>query len=83
MPRAKIKFNSRAFRQILVGPGVASVVNREAHRMASRAGEGITAHGIVGGFGGGRAVAFATTTAKTPEQAADQRERLESAAHGG
>ena len=83
MARNKIKFNSRSFRQILVGPGVSGVVGRESHRMAARAGKGVVAKTMLGSFGGGRTVGIVTTTARTPEQAETQRERLESAAHGG
>lgn len=83
MAHSKIKFNSRGFRGILVGPGVSGVVGREAHRMAAHAGKGVTAKTMVGGFGGGRTVGIVTTMARTPEQAESQRERLESAAHGG
>lgn len=78
----KIKFNSRGFKQILLGSGTSSAVNAAAYRMRSRAGKGIVVRSMVGGYGGGRAVAFVTTQAKTPEDAEHQRESLESAAHG-
>ena len=78
----KIKFNSRGFRSILMGPGTRSAVNAAAYRMRSHAGKGIVVRSMVGGYGGGRAIAFVTTQAKTAEDAERQRESLESAAHG-
>lgn len=83
MATNKIKFNSKGFRQILVGPGVSAVVASQAFRIANRAGKGVVARTITGNYGGGRTVGFAQTTAKTPEDAERQREALEAAVHGG
>lgn len=76
-----IKFNSRAFRRILTGGGTMRAVSDAAYRMASRA-TGTVVRTRIGGYGGGRAIAYVVTQPKTPEDAERQREALESAAHG-
>lgn len=78
-----IKFNSSAFRTILTGAGTRAAVNGAAGRIHAAAGFGPRVSTIIGGYGGGRVVAFVTTKARTPEEAEKQRERLESAVMGG
>ena len=81
MATNKIKFNSRAFRQILVGGGTMRAVTDAAYRMRSHA-RGAVVRSRIGGYGGGRAIAYVVTQPKTPEEAEQQREALEAAAHG-
>lgn len=81
MARNKIKFNSRAFRRILVGGGTMKAVAGAAYRMRSRA-NGSVVRTRIGNYGGGRAIAYVVTQPKTPEQAEQQREALEAAVHG-
>ena len=81
MAKNTIKFNSSAFRRILTGGGTMRAVTNAAYRMSSRAG-GTVVRSRIGGYGGGRAIAYVVTQPKTPEQAEAQREALESAAHG-
>lgn len=83
MAKTYIKFNSAGFRSILVGGGVRSMVSETAQRMASSAGFDPRTHTIIGSYGGGRAVAFVATKAKTPKDAEKQRRQLESAALRG
>lgn len=81
MARNKIKFNSRAFRRILVGGGTIRAVANQAYRMKSRV-PGAVVRKRIGKYGGGRAIAYVVTQPKTPEQAEQQREALEAAVHG-
>lgn len=82
MARAnRIKFNSHAFTRILTGNGTKKAVDDAAYRMRAHA-PGTVVRSRVGGYGGGRAIAYVVTQPKTPEQAATQRESLESAVHG-
>lgn len=78
MARNLIKFNSRAFHQILNTAGTARAVNDAAYRISSAA-PGTVVRRKYGGFGGGRPIAYVVTRATTPEEAEEARERLESA----
>ena len=78
MAKNLIKFNSRAFHQILNTAGTARAVNAAAYRISSAA-PGTIVRRKYGGFGGGRPIAYVVTQAKTPEEAEEARERLESA----
>lgn len=81
MARNTIRFNSKAFARILKGGGTMRVVSDAAYRMRSHA-PGTVVRTRIGGYGGGRAIAYVVTMPKTPEQAVSQREALEAAAHG-
>ena len=81
MARSKIKFNSTGFKAILMGPGTRIAVMIAASDLSSRA-PGTKLRPTIGGFGGGRHIAYVSTSAKTPEDAERQREALESAVHG-
>ena len=76
-----IKFRSAGFRQILTSPGTRRAVNDQAYRISSRA-KGTHVNSLIGSWGGGRAIAFVQTAAKSQVQAEEQREALESAVHG-
>lgn len=73
-----IKFNSAGFRAILTGGGTKSAVQSAAAQIAAR-GDGLEVKTRVGGYGGGRQIAFVRTTARTLAEAEAQREALESA----
>ena len=77
MPRNQIKFNSRAFHQILNSGGTSHAVHETAYRIAYKAGSGMRVKERHGNFGGGRPIAYVVTHARTPEEAEDQRKRLE------
>lgn len=77
----KIKFISSGFRRILTGAGTRRAVNDAAHRMSSGV-PGSKVRQMVGGYGGGRQVAFVMTNPKTAKESEQQREALESAVHG-
>jgi len=83
MASNRIRFNSKAFVRILNSPGTNRVVRDAAYAMASRAGGGVRARVMQGGFGGGRPIGVVATHARTPEEAERQREALESAVAGG
>ena len=76
-----IKFRSRGFRQILVGGGTLKAVSGAAYRMHAHA-PGTSVRTMIGGYGGGRVIAFVATNAKTDVEAETQREALEAAVHG-
>lgn len=78
MARNLIKFNSRAFHQILNTSGTARAVNAAAYRIKAGT-PGTVVRTRHGGFGGGRPIAYVVTQATTPEEAEEARERLESA----
>ena len=59
--KIKMEFLHSGFREILLGAPVEQLVMGEAEKVASNAGEGYNAHVIVGGFGGGRYIGFAST----------------------
>lgn len=82
MASNKIKFDSKAFRAILVGGGTQSAVASAAQSISASAG-GLHISTRIGGYGGGRAIAYVQTTAKTAAKANAQREALESAVGGG
>ena len=77
----RIKFNSAAFRAILTGGGVRGLVSETARSISGRA-PGTRAQTIIGGFGGGRAVGFVSTQARSATELNQQREALEAASHG-
>lgn len=81
MARNKIKFNSTGFKAILMGSGTRTAVVSAASALSSRA-PGTKLRPTIGGYGGGRHIAYVATSAKTPEDAERQREALESAVHG-
>lgn len=81
MARNKIKFNSAGFKAILMGSGTRTAVVSAASALSSRA-HGTKLRPTIGGYGGGRHIAYVVTSAKTPEDAERQREALESAVHG-
>lgn len=81
MAANKIKFNSAGFRAILMGSGTRTAVVVAASSVSSRA-PGTKVRPTMGGFGGGRHIAFVATSAKTARDAERQREALESAVHG-
>lgn len=84
MPKGNtIRFNSRAFRAILVGGGTRNAVSEVAGRYYNALDGAAKVRTIIGNYGGGRVVAFVTTQPKTPEDAVVLRERLESAVVGG
>jgi len=65
----RIEFNSAGFREILLSDGVKTLVEETANGIRDRAnanntrgGEGFESHSMVGGYGGGRWVAFVSTT---------------------
>lgn len=78
-----IRFNSRAFRAILVGGGTRNAVSEVAGRYYNALDGAAKVRTIIGNYGGGRVVAFVTTQPKTHEDAVVLRERLESAVVGG
>lgn len=78
MAQNLIKFNSRAFHQILNSGGTARAVSAAAYRIKAGA-PGTVVRTRHGGFGGGRPIAYVVTQAKTPEEAEEARESLESA----
>ena len=82
MARNKIKFNSAAFRAILVGSGTRSLVQGVTNGIASGV-PGCRSSVITGGYGGGRVVGFVSTNARNIAVLTLQREALESAAHRG
>lgn len=77
----RIKFKSRGFRQILVGGGTLKAVSGAAYSIRSKV-PGAAVRTKVGGYGGGRVIAFVVTKPKTAEEAESQREALEAAVHG-
>lgn len=77
-----IKFNSAAFRTILTGSGTRAAVSDVAGRIYVASGFNPRVRTIIGNYGGGRIVAFVSTRARTPEEAEEQRERLEAAVMG-
>ena len=77
----RIKFNSAVFRSILVGEGTRACVESVTSGVASGV-PGARTDIIIGGFGGGRAVGFVSTTARSARQLDEQREALMAAAHG-
>jgi len=77
----RIKFKSRGFRQILVGGGTLKAVSGAGYRIHSHA-PGTSVRTFIGGYGGGRVIAFVVTQPKTAEEAESQREALEAAVHG-
>lgn len=81
MAKNRIKFKSRGFRQILVGGGTKLAVASAAFRIKARVPDA-TVRAKIGGYGGGRAIAYVVTQPKTAEDAERQREALEAAAHG-
>ena len=81
MARNLIKFKSSGFRQILVGGGTMRAVADQAYRMKSRV-PGAVVRKRIGGYGGGRAIAYVVTQPKNAEESERQREALEAAAHG-
>lgn len=83
MARNTIRFNSNAFKAILLSGGTRAAVSSVASSIYSASGFSPTVRTIVGNYGGGRIVAFVSTNADTPEQAVLQREALESALMGG
>ena len=84
MPKGNtIRFNSRAFRAILVGGGTRNAVSEVAGRYYNALDGAAKVRTIIGNYGGGRVVAFVPTQPKTPEDAVALRERLESAVNGG
>lgn len=78
-----IRFNSAAFRAILVSGGVRSAVSSVAGRYYNALGGRAKVQTIIGNYGGGRVVAFVRTQPSSPEEAVELRERLEGAAMGG
>ena len=83
MAKNTIRFNDKAFHTIIMSSGTRQAVSNAAGRIYNAAGGGMRVRSMVGNYGGGRPIAFVATTAKTPEEAATQRERLEAAALGG
>ena len=77
----KIKFLSSGFRRILTDAGTRRAVNDAAYRMSSRV-TGARVRTTIGGYGGGRHIAYVVTNPKTAADAERQREALESAVHG-
>lgn len=77
----KIKFVSSGFRRILTGAGTRRAVSDAAYRMASRV-AGARVRTTIGGYGGGRHIAYVVTNPKTAIESERQREALESAVHG-
>lgn len=68
---ARIVFNSDGFRQLLLSDGVRELVQSTAEEICDRAngnntrgGEGFVVRTQVGGYGGGRYVAFVSSTDK-------------------
>lgn len=69
MSEMRIEFNSAGFREILLSDGVKTLVEETANGIRDRAnsnnsrgGEGFEAQTMVGGYGGGRWIAFVHTT---------------------
>lgn len=65
----RIKFNSKGFKEILCGDGVHELVTNAAQEIQSRAnanntrgGEGFSCETRIGNYGGGRWIAFVSTT---------------------
>ena len=68
---ARIVFNSDGFRQLLLSDGVRELVQNTAEEICDKAngnntrgGEGFVVRTQVGGYGGGRYVAFVSSTDK-------------------
>lgn len=68
---ARIVFNSDGFRQLLLSDGVRDLVQNTAEEICDKAngnntrgGEGFVVRTQVGGYGGGRYVAFVSSTDK-------------------
>lgn len=68
---ARIVFNSDGFRQLLLSDGVRELVQSTAEEICDKAngnntrgGEGFTVRSQVGGYGGGRYIAFVSSTDK-------------------
>jgi len=78
---SRIKFNSAAFRSILVGGGTQACVEGVVSGVAAGVPNARTST-IIGGFGGGRVVGFVSTNARNARELNEQREALEAAAHG-
>lgn len=84
MPKGNtIKFNSQAFRAILVSGGTRAAVSDVAGRMYNALDGRASVRTIIGNYGGGRVVAFVRTQPTTPEESVELRERLEGAVMGG
>ena len=81
MATNRIKFKSAGFRRILVGGGTMRAATSAAYRMKARV-PGTTVRAKIGGYGGGRAIAYVVTQPKDARDAEQQREALEAAAHG-
>lgn len=71
MSEMRIEFNSAGFREILLSDGVKTLVEETANGIRDRAnsnnsrgGEGFESRSMVGGYGGGRWIAFVSTTDK-------------------
>lgn len=79
----RIKFNSKAFRTILVGDGTRAAVNEVAGRYLSALGGRARTGTIIGNYGGGRVVAFVATRPRNAREATELREQLEAAVVGG
>lgn len=82
MATNQIKFNSKAFRAILVGGGTQAAVASAAESISASAG-GLHVSTRMGKYGGGRAIAYVQTTAKGAAKLAKQREALEAATSTG
>lgn len=82
MATNQIKFNSKAFRAILVGGGTQAAVASATQQISASAG-GLHVSMRIGKYGGGRAIAYVQTTAKTAAKANAQREALEAATSTG
>ena len=68
---ARIVFNSNGFRQLLLSDGVRELVQSTAEEICDKAngnntrgGEGFVVRTQVGGYGGGRYIAFVSSTDK-------------------
>lgn len=82
MAQNRIRFNSKGFKTILLSGGMRQLVHGEAASIASRV-PGASVRSIAGGFGGGRVVAFVSTSPRNAAESVAQREALESAVMAG
>ena len=81
MAKTQIKFKSAGFRKILVGDGTMRAVTSAAYRIKSHVPDAVV-RAKIGGYGGGRAIAYVATRPKDANEAESQREALEAAIHG-
>lgn len=81
MAKNRIKFKSAGFRRILVGGGTMRAVTSAAYRIRSQVPNAVV-RAKIGGYGGGRAIAYVATQPRSAKDAEQQREALEAAIHG-